>query len=117
MFARVGEITYPAAKASADAMLDAAIEAGADDVVSDDEAHIITCAFESINEVSTALAAKFGDAETVKFIWKPNVMAPVDFDKAESLLKLIDALDDDEDVQVVFTNADIPDDVMEKLNA
>ena len=117
MFARVGEITYPAAKASADAMLDAAIEAGADDVVSDDEAHIITCAFESINEVSTPLAAKFGDAETVKIIWKPTVMAPIDFDKAESLLKLIDALDDDEDVQVVFSNADIPDDVMEKLNA
>ena len=116
MFARVGEITYPAAKATADGMLDAAIEAGADDVSSDAEAHVVTCAFENIGDVSSALAAKFGDAETVKIVWKPTVMAPVDFEKAETLLKLVDALDDDDDVQVVFTNADIPDDVMAKFN-
>ena len=117
MFARVGEITYPVAKSTADAMLEAAIEAGADDVVSDADGHVITCMFENTGEVSSALAAKFGDAETVKIIWKPNVMAPVDFEKAESLMKLVDALDDDDDVQVVFSNADIPEDVMEKLNA
>ena len=97
-------------------MLDAAIEAGADDVISDAESHVVTCAFENIGEVSSALAKKFGDAETVKIVWKPTVMAPVDFDKAETLLKLVDALDDDDDVQVVFTNADIPDDVMAQLN-
>lgn len=116
MFAKVGEIVYPKAKATADAMLDAAIEAGADDAASD-EVHTVTCTFESIGEVSSALAAKFGDAETVKIVWKPNVMAPVDFEKAESLMKLVDSLDEDDDVQNVFTNADIPDDVMEKLNA
>ena len=92
-----------------------AIEAGADDAVCDD-VHTVTCAFENIGEVSSALAAKFGDAETVKIVWKPNVMAPVDFEKAESLMKLVDVLDEDDDVQNVFTNADIPDDVMEKLN-
>jgi YebC/PmpR family DNA-binding regulatory protein len=115
MFARVGEIVYPLGKIGADAMMEAAIEGGADDVTSDG-VHIVTCAFESIGEVSSALAAKFGEAETVKIVWKPNVMAPVDFEKAETLLKLVDTLDEDDDVQNVFTNADIPDDVMARLN-
>ncbi len=117
MFSRVGEIVYPAAKASVDAMMEAAIDAGADDVTSSDEGHMITCAFESIGEVSASLAAKFGDADSVKVVWKPGVMTPVDFEKAESLMKMVDALDDDDDVQVVFSNADIPADVMEKLSA
>jgi len=117
MFTRAGEILYPAAKASADAMLEAAIDAGADDVVSDETGHTITCAFEAIGETSAALAAKFGDAETVKVVWKPQTLTPIDQEKAESLMKLVDALDEDDDVQTVFSNADIPDDVMAKLNA
>ncbi|MFO1122101.1 MAG: YebC/PmpR family DNA-binding transcriptional regulator [Hyphomicrobiales bacterium] len=115
MFSRVGEILYPAAKASADAMLEAAIEAGADDVVSDETGHTITCAFEAIGEVSSALAAKFGDAESVKVVWKPQTLTPVDQEKAESLMKLVDSLDEDDDVQVVFSNADISDEIMAKL--
>ncbi|MBG1230867.1 YebC/PmpR family DNA-binding transcriptional regulator [Aestuariivirga litoralis] len=116
MFVHVGEIVYPLAKTSADAMMEAGIEAGADDVTSDGE-HVVTCAFESINEVSTALAAKFGEAESVKLVWKPTVMAPItEFEKAESLMKLIDALDEDDDVQHVFTNADIPEEIAAKLN-
>jgi YebC/PmpR family DNA-binding regulatory protein len=117
MFSRVGEILYPAAKASADAMMEAAIEAGADDAAFSPEGHVITCAFESIGEVSSSLAAKFGDADSVKVIWKPGMMTPVDFEKAESLMKMVDALDEDDDVQVVFSNADIPADIMDKLNA
>jgi YebC/PmpR family DNA-binding regulatory protein len=116
MFTRVGEIVYPVAKASCDAMLEAGIDAGADDVVSDESGHTVTCAFESIGEVSSALAKAFGDATSVKIVWKPQTMAPVDFEKAESLMKLVDSLDEDDDVQVVFSNADIPDDVMAKLN-
>jgi YebC/PmpR family DNA-binding regulatory protein len=116
MFTRVGEIVYPAAKTTGDAMLEAGIDAGADDVVSDESGHTVTCAFESIGEVSSALAKAFGDATSVKIVWKPQTMAPVDFEKAESLMKLVDALDEDDDVQVVFSNADIPDDVMAKLN-
>jgi transcriptional/translational regulatory protein YebC/TACO1 len=116
MFARVGEIVYPAAKASADAMLEAGIDAGADDVASDADFHTVTCAFESIGDVSAALAKSFGDAESVKVVWKPQTMTPVDQEKAESLMKLVDSLDEDDDVQVVFSNADIPDDVMAKLN-
>jgi YebC/PmpR family DNA-binding regulatory protein len=116
MFVRVGEIVYPKGKITADQMLEAAIDAGADDAASDEQ-HVVTCAFESIGEVSSALAAKFGDAESVKVVWKPNVMAPLgEQEKAESLMKLVDALDEDDDVQVVFTNADIPDDILEKLN-
>jgi YebC/PmpR family DNA-binding regulatory protein len=117
MFNRVGEILYPAAKASADAMLEAAIEAGADDVASDESGHTITCAFESIGEVSSALAAKFGDAESVKVVWKPQTLAPVDQEKAESLMKLVDCVDEDDDVQVVFSNADISDEIMAKLGS
>jgi YebC/PmpR family DNA-binding regulatory protein len=116
MFNRVGEIVYPLAKASADAMLEAAIEAGADDATAEGN-HTVLCAFESLGEVSAALAAKFGEATSVKPIWKPNVMAPVaEFEKAESLMKMVDALDEDDDVQNVFTNADMSDEVAAKLN-
>jgi YebC/PmpR family DNA-binding regulatory protein len=116
MFARVGEIIYPASRASADAMLEAAIDAGADDVVSEAENHTVTCAVESLGDVSSALAKAFGEAASVKVVWKPQTLAPVDQERAESLLKLVDALDEDDDVQVVFSNADIPDEVMAKLN-
>ena len=117
MFARAGEIVYGPDKASADAMLEAAIDAGADDAQSDATGHTITCAFENIGEVSGALAAKFGEAQSVKIVWKPSIMAPVDQEKAESLMKLIEALDEDDDVQNVFSNADISEDVMARLNA
>jgi YebC/PmpR family DNA-binding regulatory protein len=117
MFTRVGEIVYRADKASADAMLEAAIDAGADDVQSDAAGHTVTCAFENIGEVSAALAAKFGEAQSVKIVWKPQTMAPLDLEKAESLIKLVEALDEDDDVQTVFSNADISDDVMARLNA
>jgi YebC/PmpR family DNA-binding regulatory protein len=117
MFSRVGEILYPASKATADQMMEAAIEAGADDAVSSDEGHVVTCAFESIGEVSSALAARFGDAETVKIVWKPQTLTPLDEEKAESLLKLVEGLEDDDDVQAVFSNADIAEDVMAKLDA
>ena len=93
-FNRAGEIIYQAGKATADQMLEAAIEAGADDVVSDVSGHTITCAFESIGEVSSVLAATFGDAYSVKAVWKPQTTAPVDQEKAETLLKLVDALDE-----------------------
>lgn len=117
MFSRVGEIVYKPGVASADAMLDAAIEAGADDVQSDENGHIVTCAFENIGEVSAALAAKFGDAESVKPVWKPQTLSTVDEERAMSLMKLIEALDEDDDVQNVFTNMDVPEDILARLNA
>lgn len=117
MFNRAGEIFYKASAGSADAVLEAAIDAGADDAQSDESGHTITCAFESIGEVSSALAARLGEAESVKVVWKPQTMAPVDEEKAESLMKLIEALDEDDDVQNVFTNFEVSEEVMRKLTA
>jgi YebC/PmpR family DNA-binding regulatory protein len=117
MFNRVGEIVYKPKAGSADAVMEAAIDAGADDVQSDESGHVITCAFENIGEVSAALAAKLGEAETVKAVWKPQTMTPADQEHAESLMKLVEALEEDDDIQNVFTNIEISDDVMARLNA
>ncbi len=117
MFNRVGEITYRPEAGSPDAVMEAAIEAGADDVQSDESGHVITCAFENVGDVSAALAARLGEAETVKTNWKPLTMASADAERAESLMKLVEALDDDDDVQNVFTNIEISEEVMAKLNA
>jgi YebC/PmpR family DNA-binding regulatory protein len=115
MFNRKGEIAYPAAAGDADAVMEAAIEAGAEDVESDEEGHWIYCASDELAEVSSALEAALGEAETVKLIWKPQTTAPVDEDAARSVMKLIDALEDDDDVQNVTANVEISDEVMQKL--
>lgn len=115
MFNRVGEIVYPAKAASGDDMLEAAIEAGAEDVSSDAESHVVTCAFEDLNEVSKALEAKLGEAESTKAVWRPNVTTALDEEKAASLMKLLDALDEDDDVQNVHGNYEISEEVMAKL--
>ncbi len=114
---RVGEILYPAKAGSADAVMDAAIEAGADDVESDDESHVITCAFEAIGEVSKALETALGEAESVKVIWRPQTNVPVDEERAQSLMKLVATLEDDDDVQTVYANFEVDDETMAKLSA
>ncbi|KPF46350.1 YebC/PmpR family DNA-binding transcriptional regulator [Rhizobium sp. G187] len=116
-FDHVGEITYKASVGSADSVMEAAIEAGAEDVVSDEDGHTIYCAFEDMNDVSKALEAVLGGAESVKAIWKPQNTVPVDEDKAQSLMKLIDTLEDDDDVQNVYSNFEVSDEVMAKLSA
>jgi YebC/PmpR family DNA-binding regulatory protein len=115
MFDRLGQIVYPLAAGSEDAVMEAAIEAGADDVESDDESHIIYTAFESLNEVADALTASLGDPKSTAIIWSPQTETPVTGDAAASLIKLIDALDDDDDVQNVFGNYDISEEDMAKL--
>jgi YebC/PmpR family DNA-binding regulatory protein len=115
MFDRLGEVTYPLAAGSADAVLEAAIEAGADDCETDEESHVIYCAFESVGEVTKALEASLGAAASVKFTWRPKTTSPLDFDKAQSLMKMIDLLEDDDDVQHVYTNMEISDEVAAKL--
>ena len=117
MFSKVGEVVYPADAATADAMLEAGIEAGADDVASDESGHTVLCAFESLGAVSAALEKAFGEAEKARGIWKPSLMAPVGEDHAGTVLKLIAALDDDDDVQNVYSNFEVSDDVMRKLTA
>jgi YebC/PmpR family DNA-binding regulatory protein len=117
MFDRVGEIVYPASAGDAEKVLEAAIEAGADDVQSDEEGHTILCAFGNIGEVSSALEASLGEPESVKTIWKPQNNVPVDEERAQSLLKLVSVLEDDDDVQNVYANFEVDDETMAKLSA
>ena len=116
-FDRVGEITYKLSVGSADDVMEAAIEAGAEDVTSDEDGHTIICGFEDIGDVSKALEDKLGEAETVKAIWRAQNTVPVDEEKAQSLMKLIDTLEDDDDVQNVYSNFEVSDEVMAKLSA
>lgn len=115
MFDRVGEITYPASAGSEDAVMEAAIEAGAEDVESDDEMHYIYTTFENMAEVSSALEAVLGEAESVKAIWRPQNETPIDADKGSTLLKLISILEEDDDVQNVYSNFDMSDEDAAKL--
>lgn len=117
MFDRVGEITYAPEAGSPDAVLEAAIEAGADDVASDDEGHIIICEFETLGEVAKALEATLGGAQSVKAVWRPQTGTPVDEEAAATLFKLVGALEDDDDVQNVTANFEVSDAVLEKLTA
>lgn len=115
MFDRVGEILYPADKASADDMFEAALEAGAQNVESDDELHAITCAPDDFSSVRDALAEKFGDPEKAGLTWKYNVPATPSEEQAASVLKLIEVLEENDDVQSVISNMEIDDDLLEKL--
>lgn len=117
MFDRIGEILYPLDVADEEAMLEAAIEAGADDCETDEETHRIVTAMESLHEVASALETTLGEPKSAKLIWQPQNLNPVDEEKASTLLKLIDVLEDNDDVQQVTTNVDISDDILEKLTA
>jgi YebC/PmpR family DNA-binding regulatory protein len=117
MFDRVGQIHYKPEAGSADKVLEAAIDAGADDVVSDENGHVITTTFESMGEVARNLEAALGEAETVKAVWRPQTTTSLDEDKAVTMLKLVAALEDDDDVQEIYANYEIPDAVMAKLAA
>ena len=114
-FDRLGQIIYAAKAGDADAVFEAALEAGAADVESSDDGHEIWTAMEGLHEVSKALEAALGTPETVKLAWRPQVMVTVGEGDAAALMKLLDALDDDDDVQTVWGNYDVPDDIMEKL--
>ena len=116
-FDHVGEITYPLTAGDGDKVMEAAIEAGADDVQSDEDGHTILSSFEGINDVSKALEATLGEAESVKTIWKPQNNVPVDEDRAQSLMKLVATLEDDDDVQNVYANFEVDEATMAKLSA
>jgi YebC/PmpR family DNA-binding regulatory protein len=117
MWDRVGEIFYLPEAGDADKVMEAAIEAGADDVLSDEEGHTIYCAFENVGEVSKALEAALGEAESVKIIWKPKNNVPVDEDRAQSLMRLVATLEDDDDVQNVYANFEVDDETLARLSA
>ncbi len=117
MFDRVGEIVYPAAAASAEEMLDAAIEAGAADVESDANSHVVIAAPDDLNHVRDALEERFGPAESARLAWRPKTSAAIDEETATSLFKLLETLEDSDDVQNVFANFEVGDDVMVRLSA
>jgi YebC/PmpR family DNA-binding regulatory protein len=117
MWDRIGEIVYPAKVGSDDKVMEAAIEAGADDVETDEESHTIYCAFENLGEVSKALESALGEAESVKAIWRPQNNIPVDEERAQSLMKLVATLEDDDDVQNVYANFDMSDEEAAKLES
>jgi len=114
-FDRMGLINYPAKAGDADTVFEAALEAGAEDVSSSDEGHEIWTEQGSLHEVAKALEPALGEAEGVKLAWRPQTMVEVDEGDAGTLFKLIDALDDDDDVQTVWGNYEVSDAVMEKM--
>jgi YebC/PmpR family DNA-binding regulatory protein len=113
---RVGEVRYPMSFADEDAMLEAAIEAGADECEVEDEQHVVTCEMNALVSLSQALAKKFGDPMSAKFVWRTDIAIPIEGDPAETLMKLIDQLDDLDDVQDVYSNEDISDEEMARLS-
>jgi YebC/PmpR family DNA-binding regulatory protein len=115
MFERKGEVGYPPDVADAETVLEAAIEAGAEDVESGADGHTIWCAATDLNEVSNALEAALGEAEATRLAWKPQTLTPVDESAGATLMKLLAALEDDDDVQHVTANFDMSDEVMERL--
>jgi YebC/PmpR family DNA-binding regulatory protein len=115
-FDRLGLIAYPASAGDAEKVFEAALEAGAEDVESNEDGHSVWTAIDGLHEVAKALEPVLGEAESVKLAWRPQTQVEVDEAQAGTLLKLLDALDDDDDVQTVWGNYDIPDAVMEKLS-
>ena len=117
MFDRAGRIVYPASARGEEAMMEAAIETGADDVESDEDEHVVFAAFEALNEVAAALEAALGPAKSTGLAWRPKSLTPVESDAVGTLLKLIDGLEDDDDVQTVWGNYDISDADLEAFGA
>ncbi len=114
-FDRVGQIRFAADVATADEMLEAAIEAGAEDCESSDEGHEILCNADELNTVSDALEARFGPPEQAELTWRPQTLVPIEDDKAPTLFKLIEVLDESDDVQRVIANFDVSDEILEQL--
>jgi YebC/PmpR family DNA-binding regulatory protein len=116
LFNRMGVIRYPAAAGSADDLLEAAIEAGAENVESDSESHEITCAVDDFFQVRDALEARFGAPESARLEWRPTTSVTLDEERAAGVLKLVDALEENDDVQNVYANFDIPEAVLQRLS-
>lgn len=117
MFDRVGEIAYPLDKADSEKMFEAAVEAGAADCETDEEEHVITTDPDEFAAVAEGLEASMGEAIRSGLVWRPNTMAEISEEQAQTLIKLIDLLEDNDDVQTVTTNFEVSDEIMEKLMA
>jgi YebC/PmpR family DNA-binding regulatory protein len=117
MFDRVGEISYPSSIATTDDMLEAVIEAGADNVESDAEQHVVTSAPEDFNAVRDALESRFGPADSARLMWRPKTTSTIEEETAATLFKLLETLEDSDDVQNVYANFEVAEEVMARLGA
>ena len=117
LFERKGQVIYPADAGDADTVMMAAIEAGAEDVESGEEGHVVWCADTDLAEVSAALEAALGESETTRLTWRPTTTTELDLEDMQKLMKLVEALEDDDDVQSVTTNFEASDEVMAQLGA
>jgi YebC/PmpR family DNA-binding regulatory protein len=115
MFDRKGEIVYPVSVGDADTVMMAAIEAGAEDAESSEDGHVIWCADTDLNDVSNALEAELGESEATRLVWKPQTSTELGLEDMQKLMKLLDALEDDDDVQKVTANFETSDEVMAQL--
>jgi YebC/PmpR family DNA-binding regulatory protein len=115
MFDRKGEVFYPSSAGDAETVMMAAIEAGAEDVESDAEGHWIYCADTDLGAVSSALEVALGESETAKLVWRPKTTTELDLEGMQALMRLIETLEDDDDVQSVTANFEAADEVMEAL--
>ena len=115
MFERKGEVAYGVDAGDADTVLMAAIEAGAEDVESSEEGHLIWCQDTDLNDVSNVLETELGESQSTKLIWKPTTTTELDLEGMQKLMKLIDALEDDDDVQRVTANFEASDEIMDQL--
>jgi len=115
MFDRKGEVSYPIEAGDGDDIMMAAIEAGAEDTESSADGHIIYCADTDLNAVANSLEDQLGESQSTKLIWKPNVTTDMDLEGMQKLMKLIDALEDDDDVQRITTNFEASDEVLAQL--
>jgi transcriptional/translational regulatory protein YebC/TACO1 len=117
MFDHVGVVAFDAKVATPDQMLDAAIDAGADDVVSGDSGHEVYAAAEQLRDVAKALEAKFGEPRKAALVWKPQNTVAVDDEQGEKVLKLMESLEDHDDVQNVYANFEVSDALVQKMSA
>jgi YebC/PmpR family DNA-binding regulatory protein len=115
MWDRMGQVTYPASVGDEDKVMEAALEAGAEDVESDEDGHTIFTAFDALNEVAQALEAALGPAKSTRLVWRPKALTPVEGEAVGTLMKMIESLEDDDDVQNVYGNYEISDADMEKF--
>ncbi|MBO6789619.1 MAG: YebC/PmpR family DNA-binding transcriptional regulator [Dinoroseobacter sp.] len=115
MFERKGQVVYPTDAGDEDTVMMAAIEAGAEDVESSEDGHLIWCADTDLNEVSSGLETELGESESTKLVWRPTTTTDLSLDDAQKLMRLVEALEDDDDIQNVTTNADFSDEVMAQL--
>ncbi len=115
MFERKGEITYPADAGDEDTVMEVAVDAGAEDVESSDDGHLIYCADVDLNDVSAAMEAALGEAESTRLIWKPTTTTELDLEGVQKLMRLVETLEDDDDVQRVTSNFEVSDSVIDRI--